>query len=321
MIAKGKNGGGNKRSIYSIDNVEPGDRFLVPVPVTVKASSATPWMGEAELSEWRSDQELQDRVPVGDAASAFVQGLQVTRKGTDHDAYRFLTDNAPEFLKEFIRTDGLAVDRYYKEVLARRGKVQSNRPTISLLGALTNKDNVQRLIDAMSHAARRQARPSRFVWVKPQVRCWGATRILPETLKQLKSMIQRADDQAEAQSVCLVTGRPEQYLKKMFDEVHSTDQARFPAALEILLIPGLVVAAMVHAPVKVVSGHAVPLGLLSFDPQVVSRVQDALLEEIPAYSLANKQYDELSLALSTPFSSPSDAEGASADVTARPMSD
>jgi hypothetical protein len=151
MIAKGKSGGnGNKRSIYSIDHVEPGDRFLAPVTIAVKASSATPWMGEADLSEWRSDQELQDRTPVGDAASAFVQELQVGRRGTDFDAYRFLTDVAPEFLKDFIRTDGLAVERYYKEVLSRRGQLRLDRPTIPHHGALTNKYNVERLIEALS---------------------------------------------------------------------------------------------------------------------------------------------------------------------------
>jgi hypothetical protein len=269
MIAKGKNGGyGNKRSIYSIDHVDAGDRFLVPVTIAVKSSSATPWMGEADLSEWRSDQELQDRNPVGDAASAFVQGLQVNRRATDSDAYRFLTEIAPEFLKEFTRTDGLAVDRYYKEVLARRGQLRSDRPTIPVLGALTNKDNVERLLDALSYASQRSVRPSRFVWIKPQVPYWGATRVLPETLKRLKLLVLKNENDEEANSVCLATGKPEQYLKKMFDEIYLTDQARFPSSLEILLFPGFVAAAIVHAPVKVVSGHAVPLGLLSFDPRV-----------------------------------------------------
>ena len=323
MIAKGKNGGyGNKRSIYSIDHVEAGDRFLVPVTIAVTSSSTTPWMGEADLSEWRSDQELQDRNPVGDAASAFVQGLQVNRRGTDSDAYRFLTDIAPEFLKEFTRTDGLAVERYYKEVLARRGQLRSNRPTIPLLGALTNKDNVERLIDAMSYASRRPARPSRFVWVKPQVSFWGATRILPETIKRLKSMILQDKDDQDAKSVCLVTGKPENYLTRMFDEVHSTDQARFPAALEILLVPGFVVVAIVHAPIKVVSGHAVPLGLLSFDPQVVTRVQDVLLEELHAYNFADpRRYEALNLALSTSVSAQPIAGNPADEIASLPLSE
>jgi hypothetical protein len=315
MIAKGRSGeNGTKRSIYSVDHVEPGDRFLAPVTITVKASSATPWIGEADLSEWRSDQELQDRTPVGDAASAFVQALHVGRRGTDSEAYRFLTDVAPEFLKEFIRTDGLAVERFYKEALSRRGQLRRDRPTIPLLGALTNKDNVERLIDALSRTAKSTARPSRFAWVKPQVPYWGATRILPETLKQLKYQIPQDSGDQEVRSVCLATGKPEQYLTRMFDEVYSTDQARFPSALEILIVPGFVTAILIHAPIKVLSGHAVPLGVLSFDPDVVSRVQDILLKELPAYGYAHdREYDELNLALSTPVSSLSDPESLSDD--------
>ncbi|MBT3072034.1 hypothetical protein KKP04_14320 [Rhodomicrobium sp. Az07] len=303
MIAKGRNGSyGNKRSIYSIDDVDAGDRFLVPVTIAVKASGACPWMGEADLSEWRSDQELQDRIQVGDAASAFVEGLQVSRRGSDPDAYRILTKVAPEFLKDFIRADGLAVERYYRDVLGRRGQMRSDRLTIPILGALTNKENVERLLDALSYASKPPAPLSQFVWLKPRVPCWGATRALPETLKRLKSLILHDDNDEEASAVCLATGQLDQYLNKMFDEVFQTGNPQFPDALEILLIPGLVAAAVVHAPIKVSAGHAVPLGLLSIDPQVVARVQDMLINGLGAYNIADsRRYDELMLALSIPF--------------------
>jgi len=86
----------------------------------------------------------------------------------------------------------------------------------------------------------------------------------------------------------------------MFDEAETTDQARFPSAIEILLVPGLITAVIVHAPIKVISGHAVPLGILSFDPQVVSRVRDILVEELPSYVFSgSERYDELIFALST----------------------
>jgi hypothetical protein len=139
-------------------------------------------------------------------------------------------------------------------------------------------------------------------------------------MKRLKSQILREDRDQEAKSVCLATGKPDQYIKRMFDEVYSSDQARFPAALEILLVPGFVVAAIVHAPVKVVSGHAVPLGLLSFDPQVVARVQDLLLEELNAYYFADpSRYDELSLALSASVSAQPIAENPSDDFAPLPL--
>lgn len=70
--------------------------------------------------------------------------------------------------------------------------------------------------------------------------------------------------------------------------VITTANPQFSAALEVLLKPGLLVAAVVHATVRVPSGHAVPLGLLSFDPLVVLKTSSPI-----AWSLTNSPIHEI----------------------------
>ena len=52
----------------------------------------------------------------------------------------------------------------------------------------------------------------------------------------------------------------------------------FPSALEIFLVPGHIAYVAVHTPVRSAEGYPVPLGILSFDPDVVARAQASLVK-------------------------------------------
>jgi hypothetical protein len=279
-----------KRSLYSIDNVAPGERFFSPVRVVVRATGLRPWAGEVDLSEWRPEQELLDRPTIVDAASAFIGSLTVHRQSSDAEAYHSLTELAPEFLKEFIRKDGLAVERYYREAYKRVGEVRADRPTIPTLGSLLSRESIGRLADVLSYAARRSIRPSTIIWAKPHIPHWGATRTLPETLKQLKTIlsINNPNDRLNLKAVCLAAGRPDFYLEKAFDEVCISSAIALPGALEVLLVPGLLVALVVHAPIGSPSGTPVPLGVMSFDPRVVGRAHSFIADRIRAYAMSHE---------------------------------
>jgi hypothetical protein len=102
-------------------------------------------------------------------------------------------------------------------------------------------------------------------------------------LKTKIEALAKADDDAGMVSHCLILGRPARYIERMFDHVHQADGVRFPPALEILLVPDTIVAVSVHALVGASTGLAAPLGLASFDKEVVHRVQRYLLENVDAY--------------------------------------
>jgi hypothetical protein len=264
----------DKKALYSVDNVSPGDRFSAPVRIVVRASGMRPFAGEPDLSDWRSDQELDDRSGTSDAASAFVDGLSTTRHSQDADAYAVLLDLAPEFLKEFARRDGLAIDRYFREAFVRAGEVRSNRPTVPLVGSLLVRDNLRRATEVLGYGLRSAPRPSHVIWLTPMTKLWGATRLLPEFLRHLKTQLRTDDAEGpRVTSVGLVTGRPEFYLERAFDELAASEAPRFPRTLEIMLVPGVMTAVTVHAPIGAQTGVPVPLGFVSFDPKVVERTQ------------------------------------------------
>ncbi|WP_108461408.1 hypothetical protein [Devosia naphthalenivorans] len=275
----------DRRSLYSIDHVSAGDRFSSPVKLTIQSTGLRPWVGVADLTEWRNEVEQEDRPEVLDAVAAFVDDLSVSQRSGDQDGYEALISLAPEFLKEFVRKDGLAVDKYYRETINRVGEVRSNRQTIPFVGSLFTRDNVRKLTEAYSIGLRSQSRPSTLLWLMPIVKYWGATRTLPELLRTMASRI-GADNSGErpaTTTVGLVSGWPEAHIKKAFGQVCKSDAPAFPQMLEILLVPGVVVAASVHAPIGSKTGLPVPLGFISFDPRVIERASDYLDQSLHRY--------------------------------------
>jgi hypothetical protein len=285
-----------KRSIYSIDDVEAASRFMGLVKFAVRLNPSSSGMIETDLSDWRNDQELEDRTKIVNAVSSFVEGFKVPRTGAEADAFRTLLDVAPEFMKDFTRTDGgMAVDRYLREAATRVGDVRTDRPTIPILGNVTTRTNMEKLRQVMRYARRRNTRPSSILWVKPGVRFWGATVETVKVLELLGKMIESIDggeDATPALKVCLSAGEPDYYLRKMFDDVAVTTNPVLPQPLEILLVPGLLSVVLVHAPFGS-HGFPIPLGLASFDVQAVQRVNEMIRDVIHNYLMPNGMHSKI----------------------------
>jgi hypothetical protein len=268
----------DKTSLYSIDEVLPEDRFSSVVRFSVQSTGLRPWVGTANLEDWRSEVEQEDRSEIVDAVAAFVDGLHVPQRSDDRDAYEVLANLAPEFLKDFVRKDGLAVDRYYRDAFNRVGEVRSNRQTVALVGSPLTRENVRKIMDALGYGLRSQLLPTTVLWLTPIVRAWGATRTLPELLRSIAGrLVDKADGKrAQVETISLVSGRPDPHVRKAFDRVAAHESPLFPQALEILLIPGVLAVAVVHAPVGAKNGLPVPLGFISFDPRVIERASKFL---------------------------------------------
>ena len=86
-------------------------------------------------------------------------------------------------------------------------------------------------------------------------------------------------------------------MEKAFELVGTSDYRRFPGPLEILLVPQVAVAVLVHAPIKSPRGYAVPLGLVSFDEAVLRRAQQYMADNIGAYLTDENVYREVASAL------------------------
>lgn len=275
-----------RRDLYSIGNVVPGDRFQVPLRIKVKAQASSPSIVEGDLSEWRPEAEMTDRPEVEQAVGRFLADLrQLKNDNEDSQGYRLLTELAPEFFKDFTIAAGLSVSRYWREAVARAGEPRADRQTVPVVGSLFTQPNIERLLRVMEYGLRESAPPSIVLSVPPMTKFWGASTLLRDLNSVIRLKLRGADsdDFAEPEAYCVVTGKIPRYLPPAFDRVTAIEFCGLPTGFELYLIPGVAAVAMVHAPVGAASGVPAPMGFASFDPAVLKRVGDLLLDNVTRY--------------------------------------
>lgn len=271
-----------KRSLYSVDDVTVSERGFAPIRVIVRSQVDRPGTLEPDLSIWRSGHELDDREAVFGQVAAFLDECKVSQRPDDVAAYQVLLGLAPEFLNEFTRRDGLSVERYYRTWVGRPGGFRSDRRTIPIVGSLFTPANYEHLLSGLASVrAERDDDPlGEFYWLLPQ-RLWGATNVLPMLLDDIKRYTSSQEASNSACAIAILLESPHRHIKQAFDKIMQLHLAGDPPAFELLIVPGMLAAALVHAPVKCQSGVPVPLGFASVDPQVVQRAQSYLRYRMP----------------------------------------
>ncbi|WP_425998246.1 hypothetical protein [Caulobacter sp. DWR1-3-2b1] len=284
-----------RRSLYSIDGVSAEDRFSSVVRVKLISSGMKPMQVEIDLSDWRSEHELSDREAVGRSVLKVIEKLSCSHRDDDHDAYNLLAEMAPEYLGEWLRRDGLNVQRYYRHAFTSHGDVRADRKTTPILGSLFTPENARRLVEVANYGLRRAKHPSpAMFWLVPQVSLWGSTSIMAEAVDQLRDLVIRTrDGLPSVEAVALTAGPAESWVKQAFNIRRECQGAVFPGRFEMLLSPGSFVVAVVHAPVGGSSGIPVPLGFASFDERVVSRGMAMLEGSAARFGLGEELRREL----------------------------
>jgi hypothetical protein len=284
-----------RRSLYSIDGVSAEDRFSSVVRVKLVSTGLKPMQVEIDLSDWRSEHELGDREAVGRSVLKVIDKLGCPRREDDPDAYRLLAEMAPEYLGEWLRRDGLNIQRYYRHAFTSQGDVRADRQTTPVVGSLFTPENARRLVEVANYGLRRTKRPSPVIfWLVPQIPLWGSTSIMAEAVDQLRDLVIRTSDGiTTVEAVALTSGTADSWVKQAFTSRRESPSAMFPGGFEMLLAPGSFVAAVVHAPLGSSSGIPVPLGFASFDTRVVDRGMALLDEAAPRFGLGEEWRKEL----------------------------
>jgi hypothetical protein len=281
--------------LYSVDHVIAEDKYFVTVPVRVMSKGGKSDDFHADLSEWRNMHELEDRADVLASVGILLEQFRQRPQENDRLAYKQLTNLAPDFLNAYTKIDGLSVESYHRTAIARAGVLRADRPTIPLLGSLLTPGNVEKLFIAIRHGLKRldfieatdvdAMWPKEMYWLPPLAQLgrnstWGKTRALESTLEGVKKRLHRGTgnpNENQIRTVAVTTIR-ERSLKdevlSMFNERRFVSEQIMPLKnFELMCVPGIAVAALVHAPIQSNHGFPVPLGFLSFDPAVVARVE------------------------------------------------
>lgn len=286
-----------QRDLYSVDRVIPKDRFQVPVRIRAFALASSPSLPEIDLGSWRAEHEIADRPQIENAAAMLVDDLKTNSNQINApQAYDVLVELAPDFLKEFVTKAGLNVNRYWREAVGRAGEPRADRKTVPIVGPLYSETNAKRFLDVVDYGLRGGAEQPDFIFcVAPQTRLWGASTQQRDTLSYLRRRIAAIApaSPSELLAVCLFPGKAAWFIDRTFDKVHSADTSDVPSALEIMIIPNIAVAALVHAPIGASSGYAVPLGWASFDENVVARTQKFAVDRLLPFLRDRDLYDRL----------------------------
>lgn len=173
------------------------------------------------------------------------------------------------------------------------GEPRSDRKTVPIVGPLCIEENAKRLLSVMDYGLQGKIRsPELILSVAPQAPLWGASAQHRDALSLIRRRLgsHPASDIADIKIACLFSGRPPRYIRESYDEVYCSDSTQFPPALELLIVPGTAVAAVVHAPIGASSGHVTPLGVASFDEEVTKRTQALVADRMGRFIQDHQQY-------------------------------
>ena len=277
-------------SLYSVDDVRADSRFQESIPVSLIAPRSQPSNVVPDLSEWRPDHEIADRLEIEREVSKYVDSMKtVSRSGDGDEAYDILLKMFPSILEKYTNRRGLDVEDFWRGISTIDNSPRKNRKTVPLAGSLFTKMNSKTLGAVVDYGLNQvflESHPRRvsYCWIAPQITTWGASSIARSTNELITEKINRARKDAEENSsvsnLCIFPGKHPFHLRDVFDYVEDLDNTNLPRELEVLYIPGILVAASVHAPIAQKFGFPAPLGVISFDQVVVKKAHELLAEKL-----------------------------------------
>ncbi|MBZ7367934.1 hypothetical protein FMK90_24310 [Klebsiella grimontii] len=286
-----------RKTLYSIDEVIPTERYTAIIPIVVKSLRSNPAQGEPNLLVWRSEEQLENRHQITSAVARFVDELRMDLPPDADLHYKILADLAPDLMRDYIgKEGGVSAERFYRDVALLKGAgFRRNRRTVPILGPLISTKTTRLILDGLSRtSANSQINciPQKFYWRAPSNRHWGLSRSLPKLCEGISEYLATkiGEDVPRLVSV-LVREERTRGPERAFSEVQETKVNSLPSSLEIILVPGLLVAAVVNLPIQAMSGHAVPLGFISIEEKVIARAEQ-LLQEVTPIELPKERITE-----------------------------
>lgn len=273
-------------TLYSVDNVRADSRFQESIPISLLASISSPSNVTADLSEWRPDHEIADRLEIEREVAKFVDTLKtLSRTGDGDEAYDVLSEIFPDYLDRFSTRRGLNVERFWREVAGQDPSPRVNRKTVPVVGSLFTKKNSRAIGQVIEYGAKNfkqtlKREGTDYCWTGPQIPTWAASSVARNTNDLIKTKIADTSGGAvniqDIENLCLFPGSPPLHLRHVFDFVIDNGVQSFPRELEVLFIPGILVAVSVHAPIMLNLGFPTPLGAMSFDVDTLERTHNFL---------------------------------------------
>jgi hypothetical protein len=271
-----------KKVLYSVDEVNALERFQSIVPAFIAVNVLRPSEPEPFLETWRVSHERDDRAEVVREAARFCMGLKRSRRQEDSNAYRILQEIAPKYLEDYQTRENFNAFKFLKEASSRVGEFRTDRDTIGIIGPLYLPENAKKVAEALRYANSNLETLARCVWVIPKVDHWGATTALETFIDGLSLQPNSVGKDGKIPTIGVSCSTPKLLQSAFHQLLRCPDNGAIPASLEVFIIPQKIAALIVHAPIGSAGvGMPVPIGMLSFSPEIVAATAKFLADHLP----------------------------------------
>jgi hypothetical protein len=273
--------GGNsaeKHALYTVDDVKAERRYSTLVPITVSVGVDNPSTPEADLLSWRTGVELEDRSEIIQTCAAFIRSV---RARSDHvgEVIDRIIAVAPDQLLRFTKGGSFNSEMFFRATARQAGELRSDRPTVRTVGSLWTEENKSRFALALRYAHERSAvAPPILICIRPSVPHWGMTMRLVDTLAAVQKVFSSPENSNKIKAIMVTDGTAPKALEKVFNAILPVFLHGKLSALEVFLIPNHLAFVSVRTPLGSEQGYPIPLGVISFDLEVVKRVHGIVSE-------------------------------------------
>lgn len=277
-------------AVNRVVSVEPNLRFAAPLDIEVSLRlTRTPLM-ELDFSKCWSRRDAEPRSRIREAVSDLVASM--AQPPADwRKAVEFLEGAGGGLLTKHVNADGFDVAKFAKAA-ATAPETLLTRPIYGALWSERNFAGVRKCVEdttwLIGTEGIRLPVSQPLVWARPSIELWGRGAAAAPVVESFKDVLAKRARKRASEAVLLSPDDGSEPWQKdmrrrfegVFDGGIGIPVGALPSALEIMLVPGCMVAAMVHVPVKG-CGLPLPVGFLSEDYKVVEEVQNRLLASVP----------------------------------------
>lgn len=262
-------------SLYTIDNVQAENRFSALVPVTIGVRIDDPRFPEADMTGWRSGTELEDRAAIAVQCAGFARNIVSRSDQIWVDVVKFLADIAPVQMMGSYNATTFKARTFFKAAAKQAGELRVDRPTVRTVGHLWTHRNRVRFASALKYALTTSSciPPYQF-WLRPSIPYWGTTKLLSGISEAVYNQFAEREENAQpVRSVMIGDERKGDLFKYACDACIYVPDYVLPAGMEAFVVPDHLAYVAVSTPIDNEEGYPIPLGILTFDPLAVAKVE------------------------------------------------
>jgi hypothetical protein len=207
-----------------------------------------------------------------------AKGIRFRRDQVGPNAKESLVHCAPEQTSRYVKNQVFDADSFFRATVRQAGELRIDRPTVRTVGHLWTDANRTRFASALKYAISRSSKaPALQLWLSSGLPYWGMTTRIQDILGAAARNVQQEEqDGGSLRAILIGQESIPTAFNHVFNAVIHVADCDLPAGLEIFLLPQHVAYVALHTPIGHEEGYPVPVGILSFDPQVIGRVHEVV---------------------------------------------